>query len=97
MASAETEMRLLDIGGKLLASHFIDKNNGIINGMHVDGEHLFIVTSQKHMVVFDVLQQKRVGGYFNDLTFSPKDKLPDEKGLSCVVSVNDGLFIAVGG
>ena len=53
VASAETEMRLLDIGGKLLASHFIDKNNGIINGMHVDGEHLFIVTSQKHMVVFN--------------------------------------------
>jgi hypothetical protein len=49
------------------------------------------------MVVFDVLQQKRVGGYFNDLTFSPKDKLPDEKGLSSIVSVNDGVFIAVGG
>lgn len=90
-------MRLLDIGGKLLASHYIDKNNGTINDMHIEGEHLFIVTSQKHMVLFDVLQQKRVGGFFNDFTFSAKDKLPDEKGLTCVVSCNDGLFVAVGG
>lgn len=97
VASAETEMRLLDIGGKLVASHFIDKNNGVINDMHIEGEHLFIVTSQKHMVLFDILQQKRVGGYFNDFTFAPKDKLPDEKGLTCVTSGNDGLFVAVGG
>lgn len=31
--SAETEMRLLDIGGNLLASMFVDKMNGIINDM----------------------------------------------------------------
>jgi hypothetical protein len=31
----------------------------------------------KHMVLFDILQQKKVGGYFNDYTFSQKDKLPD--------------------
>ncbi len=90
-------MRLLDIGGKLVASHFIDKNNGLINDMHIEGEHLFIVTSMKHLVLFDILQQKRVGGYFNDFTYSQKDKLPDEKGLTCVVSGNDGLFVAVGG
>jgi hypothetical protein len=31
----------------------------------------------KHLVLFDILQQKRVGGYFNDFTFSQKDKLPE--------------------
>ena len=51
----------------------------------------------KHLVLFDILQQKRVGGYFNDFTYSQKDKLLDEKGLSCGVSGNDGLFVAVGG
>lgn len=51
----------------------------------------------KHLVLFDILQQKRVGGYFNDFTYTPKDKLPDEKALTTVVSVNDGLFVAVGG
>ena len=51
----------------------------------------------KHLVLFDILQQKRVGGYFNDFTYAQKDKLPDEKGLTCVVSGNDGLFVAVGG
>ena len=51
----------------------------------------------KHLVLFDILQQKRVGGYFNDLTYSPKDKLPEEKSLSCIVTGNDGLFVAVGG
>ena len=87
----------MDICGKLVASHFIDKNNGIINGMQIEGEHVYIVTNTKHLVLFDILQQKRVGGYFNDFTYSPKDKLPDEKGLTCVVTGNDGLFVAVGG
>jgi hypothetical protein len=90
-------MRLLDIGGNLLSSLFIDKMNGTINDMHMEGEHVFIVTTNKHLVLFDILQQKRVGGYFNDFTYSQKDKLPDEKGLTCVVSGNDGLFVAVGG
>jgi hypothetical protein len=63
--------------GKLIASHFVDKNNGTINDMAIEGEHLFIVTTNKHLVLFDILQQKRVGGYFNDFTYSPKDKLPD--------------------
>ncbi len=75
--SAETEMRLLDIGGNMLSSLFIDKMNGLINDMHLEGEHVFIVTSNKHLVLFDILQQKRVGGYFNDFTYSQKDKLPD--------------------
>jgi len=43
------------------------------------------------------LQQKRIGNYFNDFAFLNKDKLPDEKALTCAVSGNDGLFIAIGG
>ena len=34
---------------------------------------------------------------FNDFNLSNKDKLPDEKGLTCIVTGNDGLFVAVGG
>jgi len=44
-----------------------------------------------------VLQRKKIGNYFNDFTLSTKDKLPDEKQLTCVMSGNDGLFVAVGG
>lgn len=87
----------MDIGGNLLSSLFIDKMNGSISDMNLEGEHLFIVTTNKHLVLFDILQQKRVGGYFNDFTQSQKDKLVEEKGLSCVISGNDGLFVAVGG
>jgi hypothetical protein len=43
------------------------------------------------------LQQKKVGNFYNDFTFSQKDKLPDEKGFSCIAVGNDGLFIAVCG
>lgn len=59
---------------------------------------MFIITSSKQLVLFDVLQQKKIGNYFNDLTLLyQKDKLADEKQLTCVVSGNDGLFVAVGG
>ncbi len=90
-------MRILDVCGKLVTSHYIDKNNGYITNMSIEGEHLFILTNMKHLVLFDILQQKRVGGYFNDFTYSQKDKLPEEKALTSVVSVNDGLFVAIGG
>lgn len=85
------------MSGVLLASYFVDKNNGIITNVSVDGEHLFIITSNKQLVLFDVLQRKKIGNYFNDFTLSTKDKLPDEKQLTCVMSGNDGLFVAVGG
>lgn len=63
----------------------------------MDNEHLFITTSKKQFILYDILQQKKIGNFFNDFTFSNKDKLPDEKGLTSVASGNDGLFIAVGG
>jgi FMN phosphatase YigB (HAD superfamily) len=62
----------------------VDKNNGIISNLKAEGEHLYIITDQKHLALFDILQQKKVGGYFNDFTFAEKDKLPDEKSLSSV-------------
>lgn len=49
------------------------------------------------MVLFDVLQRKKIGNYLNDFTLSTKDKLPEEKQLTCVMSGNDGLFVALGG
>jgi hypothetical protein len=47
--------------------------------------------------LFDILQQKKIGNFFNDFTFLPKDKLPEEKALTCTAVGNDGLFIAIGG
>jgi hypothetical protein len=47
--------------------------------------------------LYDILQQKKIGNYFNDFTFSAKDKLPDEKGLTFITPGNDGLFLALGG
>ena len=77
-------MRIIDIGGNLITSYFIDKNNGVITNIQTEGEHLYIVTNKNHLVLFDILQQKKVGGYFNDFTYSEQDKLPDEKGLSAI-------------
>ena len=90
-------MRIIDISGTILTSYFVDKNNGTITNITVDGQHLFIITSSKQLVLFDVLQRKKIGNYFNDFTLIQKDKLPDEKQLTCVVSGNDGLFVAIGG
>lgn len=70
-------MRLLDISGSLITSHFIDKNNGQITDILLDGEHLILLTSAKQLILFDILQQKKIGNFFNDFTFSQKDKLPD--------------------
>lgn len=58
---------------------------------------MFITTSNKQLILYDILQQKKIGNYFNDFAFSLKDKLPEEKGLTCIAIGNDGLFIAVGG
>ena len=97
IASAESEIRILDLTGTLLTSYFVDKNNGFINDVSVDGEHLFITTTNKQLILFDVLQQKKIGNFFNDFMMIPKDKLPDEKQLTAVTTGNDGLFVAVGG
>lgn len=77
-------MRILDINGSLLSHYFVDKNNGMITDIAVDGEHLFLTTTNKQVVLFDILQQKKIGNYFNDFTHFPKDRLPDEKQLTCV-------------
>jgi hypothetical protein len=87
----------VDIHGETLSTFFIDKNNGHITDVAVDGEHLFITTTRKQMLVYDVLQQKKIGNFFNDFTIIPKDRLPDEKQLTAVAVGNDGLFVAVGG
>ena len=88
---------MIDASGTNIGSYSIDTNNGTINDIEVDHEHLFITTSNKQFVLYDILQQKKIGNFFNDFTFVGKDKLPDEKGLTCIASGNDGLFIAIGG
>lgn len=85
------------MSGSLLSSYFIDKNNGFITNISIDGEHLFITTTNKQLTLFDVLQQKKIGNYFNDFAMVQKDRLPDEKQLTAVAVGNDGLFVAVGG
>ena len=97
IVAAETEVRMLDASGGSIGSYLIDKNNGTVNDIEMDNEHLFITTSRKQFILYDILQQKKTGNFFNDFTFSNKDKLPDEKGLTSIVSGNDGLFIAIGG
>jgi hypothetical protein len=32
----------------------------------LDGEHLFSLTTKKHLGVYDILQEKKLGSYFND-------------------------------
>lgn len=95
--AAETEMRMVDITGSTIGSYQVDANNGTIQDIELDNEHLFLTTSNKQFVLYDILQQKKVGNFFNDYTFINKDKLPEEKGLTCIAAGNDGLFIAIGG
>lgn len=95
--AAETEVRMVDASGCNIGSYQIDTNNGTINQIELDNEHLFITTSNKQFILYDILQQKKIGNFFNDFTFVAKDRLPDEKGLTCVAAGNDGLFIAIGG
>ena len=97
IAASESEMRIIDYGGSMLCSYFVDKNNGTITNIDIDGEHLYIVTANKQLILFDILQQKKIGNYFNDFTITEKDKLPEEKQLTCVTTCKDGLFVAVGG
>lgn len=88
---------MLDMTGLLLTSYFVDKVNGSITDICLDGEHLFIITSRKQLALFDILQQKKIGNFFNDFTHSHTDKLVGEKELSCMTIGNDGLFVALGG
>lgn len=88
---------MVDISGTNIGSLMVDTNNGSISNIELDNEHLFLTTTNKQFILYDILQQKKVGNYFNDFTFVTKDKLPDQKGLTCITAGNDGLFIAVGG
>lgn len=88
---------MVDSSGHDIFNYFIDKNNGSIHDMEIDNEHLFVTTSNKQLLLYDILQQKKIGNFFNDYIYSAKDKLPDEKGLTFITPGNDGLFIAVGG
>lgn len=97
IAAAETEVRLLDMEGMPIASYQVDKNNGTITDIELDNEHLLVLTSKKQFILYDILQQKKIGNFFNDFTFSEKDKLPGEKALTCCAVGNDGLFIMIGG
>ena len=97
IAAAETEIRLIDFEGQELTSYFVNKSNGNITDIELEGEHLYITTSMKQLALFDILQQKKIGNFFNDFTLFPDDKLPDEKELSCAAICNDGLALVLGG
>lgn len=95
--AAETEVRMIDASGSNIGSYLVDTNNGVLSDIEVDSEHLFITTTNKQFLLYDILQQKKIGNFFNDFTFTSKDRLPEEKGLTCIASGNDGLFLAIGG
>jgi hypothetical protein len=97
IVAAETEVRMTDVTGTNIGSYLVDSNNGTIADMELDNEHLFLTTTNKQFILYDILQQKKIGNFFNDFAFSAKDRLPQEKGLTCIVTGNDGLFIAIGG
>ena len=90
-------MKMIDIQGSDMTSYQTAKNNGNIADMSLDGQHLFLITTQKQLILFDILQQKKIGNYFNDFSLSVEDKVPNEKEFSCVTVGNDGLFVAIGG
>ena len=56
----------------------VDTNNGSISDIEIDNEHLFITTTNKQFILYDILQQKKIENNFNDFTFATNDKLPDE-------------------
>jgi hypothetical protein len=97
IGASENEVRIIDLNGQLLSNYLIDKKNGTITNTCIDGEHLYIITTNKQLILFDILQLKKIGNFYNDFTVTLKDKLPDEKQFTCVTHGNDGLFVAIGG
>lgn len=79
---------MVDVGGTNIGNYQIDSNNGSIADIELDNEHLFITTTQKQFILFDILQQKKIGNFFNDFSYISKDRLPQEKGLTCIASGN---------
>lgn len=49
----------------------------MITDFAVDGEQLFITTTNKQTILFDILQQKKIGNYFNDFTQYGSDRLAE--------------------
>lgn len=50
----------------MVSAFVVEKNNGIITDMVMDGECFFITTTRKHLGLYDVVQDKKLGSYFND-------------------------------
>lgn len=73
VAAGETDIRHIDnkgnsIGyvGSLVSAFVIEKSNGVMSDMAMDGECIFNVTTKKHLGLYDLSQEKKLGSYFND-------------------------------
>ena len=48
----------------------IEKSNGLITDSKLDGEHMFVITNNKHLGLYDLLQEKQLGACVNDYRFN---------------------------
>lgn len=62
-----------------MSAFVVEQKNGLITDLVMDGEHLFSVTNKKHLGLYDVVEEKKLGSYFNDYRNNEDDKLPQEK------------------
>lgn len=74
----------------------MEDKNGSLTDVCLDSEHLYAVTTRKHLGLYDILQEKKLGSYFNDYRTIPEDRLPNEKELTCVVVAQESTMVLVG-
>ena len=74
----------------------MEEKNGNLTDICLDGEHLYALTNRKHLGLYDILQEKKLGSYFNDSRSSNEDRLPNDKELTCVVVAQESTMVLVG-
>jgi|JI6StandDraft_1071083.scaffolds.fasta_scaffold01087_27 hypothetical protein len=74
----------------------MEDKNGCLTDVCLDGEHLYTLTNRKHLGLYDILQEKKLGSYFNDYRTIKEDRLPNDKELSCVVVAQESTMVLVG-
>jgi len=74
----------------------MEDKNGILTDICLDSEHLYTITNRKHLGLYDILQEKKLGGYFNDYRNINDDRLPNDKELTCIITSQESTMVLVG-
>jgi hypothetical protein len=65
-------------------------------GVILRDDKLLLATEEKQLAVFDLLQEKRLGHYFNDYRLKAEDCLPLDKKFTCMAVNADSTVAVIG-